>query len=81
MNEAAIYGVLTELFHDVFADDSIVLRPETSAPDVEGWDSFTNLNLIVAVEGRFGIRMQTTEIEQLQNVGDLVATIARKLRA
>ena len=79
MDTGDIYAVLTELFHDIFADDKIVLRPETSAADVEGWDSFTNLNLVVAVEDRFGIRMKTGEIERWQNVGDLVNAIAEKV--
>lgn len=81
MTTEQIYGVLTELFRDLFADDTIVLRPEMNAHDVEGWDSFTNVNLMVATEDRFGIRMQTAEIEQLANVGDLVRVIQAKLAA
>lgn len=79
MTTERIYGVLTELFRDIFADDAIVLRPEMKADDIEGWDSFTNVNLIVATEERFGIRMQTAEIEKLANVGDLVRAIEAKL--
>lgn len=81
MTEAEIYAGLTEIFQDLFADDTIVLKPETTAKDVDGWDSFNHLNIIVAAESRFGIRMQTTEIEKLANVGDLVSTIQRKLAA
>ena len=50
----------------------------TSRPIVEGWDSFTNLNLIVATETRFGIKMRTDEIEGLTKVGDLVAIIVAR---
>ena len=46
--------------------------------DVEGWDSFTHLNLIVATETRFGIKMRTDEIEGLTKVGDLVAIIVAR---
>ncbi len=78
MDTAAIYEKLTEIFHDLFADDSIVLTPQTTANDIEGWDSFTNLNLMVAVESLFNVKLTSSEIESLENVGDLVATIQTK---
>jgi acyl carrier protein len=75
MTEKEAYDRLTELFHEVFGREDIVLQPKMTANDVKGWDSFTHLNLIVGVEMRFGIRIHTSEIENLQNVGDLVAVI------
>jgi acyl carrier protein len=78
VDTAAIYEKLTEIFHDLFADDSIVLTPQTTANDIEGWDSFTNLNLMVAVESLFNVKLTSSEIESLENVGDLVATIQTK---
>jgi acyl carrier protein len=79
MLEADIYDNLTDIFRDLFADDTIVLTPGTTADDIEDWDSFNHVNLIVAVEVRFGITFETSEIEKLTKVGDLVAAIARKL--
>jgi acyl carrier protein len=79
MTDAEIMAALTELFHDLFADDTIVLTPDTTAGDVEGWDSIKHISLIVAVEDRFGIRFGTSEIEQLANVGELLAAIRQKL--
>ena len=79
MTDADIMAALTELFHDLFADDTIVLTPETTAAEVDGWDSIKHISLIVAVEDRFGIRIGTNEIERLANVGDLLATIRSKL--
>ena len=75
MTRDEVYTGLTEVFHEVFANDDIVLRPETSAKDIEGWDSLTHLSLIVAVEMRFGIKIRTSDIERLQNVGELVDVI------
>lgn len=80
MDQAAIYAGLTELFQEVFDDDSIVLRPDMSAKDLEGWDSFTNINLIVAAEARFKVKFKTAEIEGLANVGSLVGLIESKMR-
>jgi acyl carrier protein len=74
-----IYAQLTEIFRNLFDDDSIVLTPETTAADIPEWDSFNHINLIVATEVRFGIKFKTAEIESLHNVGHLVDIIASKL--
>jgi acyl carrier protein len=79
MQRDEIYTRLTELFRELFSDDDIVLRPEMTADDIEGWDSFNHLSIIVAVETRFGIKMKTSEIEKLANVGELVAAIETKV--
>jgi acyl carrier protein len=79
MANACIYDELTELFRDFFADPSIVLTPETVAKDVEGWDSLNHLSLMIATESRFGIKLQTEELEKLTRVGDLAALIEHKL--
>jgi acyl carrier protein len=72
---------LTSIFHDLFDDDSIVLTPETTAADIEDWDSFNHINLIVAVEAKFGIKFKTAELDELHNVGHLVHLIEHKLAA
>jgi len=45
-----IHAKLTEIFREVFMDDSIVLTDQTTSKDVDGWDSFAHLNIILAVE-------------------------------
>ncbi len=79
MQEDAIYTQLTELFRDLFSDDDIVLTAATTAADIDGWDSFNHISIIVAVETRFGIKMQTREIEGLHNIGAMVTLIRAKL--
>jgi len=79
MTDAEILKELHEIFHDVFDDDSIVLTPATTAKDIPEWDSFHHVSLIVGAEVRFGIKFQTAELEALQNVGEMVVLIARKL--
>ena len=78
MQQTQILEGLTEIFHDLFGDDSIVLTPETTAEDVKGWDSIKHISLIVAVEDRFRLKMKSSEIERLANVGDLVRIIQAK---
>jgi acyl carrier protein len=78
MTEAEVYAGLTEIFRELFGDDTIVLKPTTAAADINGWDSFNNINIMAAAEERFGIRLGTREIESFANVGDLVRTILAK---
>lgn len=78
MQQPEIYSKLTLVFHDIFDDNSLVLRPEMTAKDVQDWDSFNHINLVVATEQRFGIKFQAAEIESLRNVGQFVELIEKK---
>ena len=78
MGDKEIFEALTEIFHDLFDDDSVVLRPETSAADIPEWDSFNHINLVVAIEQRFGIKFRTAEVEALHNVGEMVELIEHR---
>jgi len=69
---------LTEVFRSVFEDDSIVLKPEMTANDVEGWDSLSHVVLILAIENHFKIKFNTKELLTLKNVGDLLNSIESK---
>ena len=75
MDDAQIYAGLAKVFQDVFDEDSIVVTPELSAKDVDGWDSLTHIRLILTIEKAFKVKFSTSEIVKLQNVGDLVALI------
>jgi len=77
-SETDIYGVLTEIFQDVFMRDDLKLTPEMTAKDVKGWDSFKQIEIIMATEERFGIQLNTREIDSLQNVGDLARVVVLK---
>jgi acyl carrier protein len=72
---------LQEIFRDLFDDDNIVLTDDTSAKDIAGWDSLTNVKLIVRVEKAFKIRFGTGEVVGINNVGELVALITKKMES
>lgn len=76
--ESEIYPALTTIFHDVFLRDDLALRPELTAKDVQGWDSFKQIEIIMASEEQWKIRFSTRELDALQSVGDLVRIIAAK---
>ncbi len=79
MEQAAIYEKLTEIFQDLFDDDSIQATPELSAKDVEGWDSLAHIRLIITIEKAFKVKFSTTEISKLEKVGDLAALIQSRV--
>ena len=78
MTEAEIYDALTEIFREAFMRDDLELHPSMSSADVSGWDSFKQIEIIVAAEERFGIKLSSRELDSLQNVGDLVRAIAAR---
>jgi acyl carrier protein len=73
-----IEHTLTQVFQDVFDDDTIVLRPELTAEDVPGWDSLTHIRLLLTIEREFGIKFTITEVGELKNVGELMDKIQSK---
>jgi acyl carrier protein len=74
---STIYERLNEIFRDIFDDDDLTLSPETTAQDVEGWDSMTNVQIMLSVEREFGLHLSAGQMAALRNVGDLVDTIAK----
>ncbi len=78
MPQTEIYTKLTGVFHDVFDDASIALKPQTCAADIDGWDSFNHINLVVAIESAFSVRFTTADLERMANVADVVSMIQQK---
>lgn len=69
---------LTEVFRTTFGDESIVLSPEMTADDIAAWDSVSHITLIYAIEDEFGITLSAKDLENLGNVGDLLAAVERR---
>jgi acyl carrier protein len=78
MTETQIYAALNEIFGEIFVLDDLHLTAATTASDISGWDSFKQIEIIMSVEERLGIKFQTREIDNLKCVGDLVGVIAKK---
>ena len=71
---------LTDICRDVFDDESLELHDGLTADQVNGWDSLTHINLIVAIERGFKIRFTTAEVNGLKNVGELRSLIENKVK-
>lgn len=70
---------LNDIFCEVFDDDDIKIAHEMTANDVDGWDSLSHVNLIVAIEGRFNIRFSQKELLSFKNVGEMLRCIESKI--
>ena len=78
MSEKEIYARLQQVFRDVFGDDSIVITADTTADDIDDWDSMEHINLIGAVEDEFGVRFKMREVSGMKNVGEMVSIICER---
>ena len=76
MNE--IYERLNEVFQDVFDDDSLTVTPNTTASDIEDWDSLSHITLVAAVEDDFRMKFSMKEVVEMKNVGEMVTLIAAR---
>jgi acyl carrier protein len=81
MSYEEIKSRLNQVFCKVFKDDSIVISDETTAKDIEKWDSLTHLILISTTEYEFGIKFKLKELIAMKNVGDFMTSIQSKLSA
>lgn len=79
MSREDIYAQLNEVFRDTFDDDSITVSDETTADDIDEWDSLMHISLIVNTEQSFGIKFNMGEVSTMKNVGAMVDAIASKL--
>ena len=78
MSESEIYVFLRQVFEDVFGRSDISLHPALTARDVVGWDSFKQVEITLALEEKYNIRIRTKELNDVANLGDLVALVVRK---
>lgn len=69
------------VFREVFEDEEIEITEETTADDIEEWDSLTHIQLIVETEKEFNIKFTTIETIKLKNVGEFISLIEKKINA
>ena len=79
MTREEVFEKLNEVFQDVFDDEEITVNDETTADDIEDWDSLEHINLIVAVEKKFNIKFNMGEVNKFKNVGEMVDAIIAKM--
>lgn len=80
MERSEIFKKVNEIFCDELDNEDIVLNDDTTADDVEEWDSLSHVQLIVAIEKAFGIKFTSNEILSWSNVAQLVDSIENRLK-
>jgi len=76
-NEQKILAKLDEILSDILDVDRLNLSFSSSAADVEGWDSFTNIKFIIATESHYKVRFTTSDVLALRNIGEFIELIIR----
>lgn len=79
MDKNKVLDQITAIMREYFDDDDLVLTMETTAQDVDEWDSLNHVNIMVAIEQNFGIKFAISEVQELKSVGDLVDLVSKKL--
>lgn len=69
---------LNEVFRSVFDDEDITVDRDTTADDIEDWDSLEHIRLIAAVEREFGVKFTMKEVSSMKNVGEMMDIIAER---
>ena len=78
MDRIEILNQVMNVFKDVLDDENITLTEETTAADVEEWDSLTHIQLVVAIEKNFKFRFTSKEIQSWKNVNKIIDCIMTK---
>lgn len=81
MTKAEIHENVQEIFRDVFDEEDLAITDDTSAEDIEDWDSLAQVRLTVAIEKKFGIKFNFGELTALHNVGEMLELIEGKITA
>ena len=79
MINAEILNTITSIMREVLELPTLEVTTETSAGDVDEWDSMTHIQIIAAIEGKFKVRFALGELQALKNVGDMIGLIEKKL--
>ncbi len=80
MTREEVFEKINEVFRDVFEDDDITVNDDTTAADIEDWDSLEHINLMNAIEQEFGIKFTMGEIVAMKNVGEMANSIMGKIK-
>jgi acyl carrier protein len=78
VTDAEVYPKLTAILREVFDRDDIEATPTLAADQVEGWDSFKQVEILIAVQEEFSLKFSSRELDSLKNVGDLVSIVVAK---
>ncbi len=78
MDRKELLKQINTIFIDTLDNEEVIIEEETTASDIEEWDSLTHIQLVVAIEKHFKIRFNSKEIQSWNNVGEMLNCIQEK---
>jgi acyl carrier protein len=78
MTREQILERANKIFREVFDDDTIIVTEETTANDIEDWDSLMHINLVLAIEDDFGMKFSMGEVIKMKNVGEMAEILMER---
>lgn len=79
METTEIKESLKAIFTDTLGHNSFELEDDTTAKDVDGWDSVTHMMLINEIEKKYNIKFSLMDLMNLENIGSLIKAIKNKV--
>lgn len=76
----SILEKIQPIFRDIFDDEELTVTETTVAADVEDWDSFAQMQIVMGIEEMFGIKFSTDEVTEFKNVGDVISAIGNHIK-
>lgn len=80
MDAREVFDRLNRVFRDVFDDNTIRVTPQTTADDIDDWDSLEHITLISAVEREFRMKFKMGEISSMRNVGEMAQIVMERAK-
>jgi acyl carrier protein len=80
MERDTVLQEFNKIFKDVFDNPDLEINASTTSRDVEDWDSLNHIQLVVAIEKRFGVKFTTEEVSSYNNVGAMCEAVLKKLK-
>lgn len=78
MTREQAYIIINDIVRDVLGDDVPIVIDGTRTSDLQGWDSLVEINLLAAVEIRFGVEIRCSEADEIVTFADLVDLVLEK---
>lgn len=79
MSREEAFERVNEVFRDVFDDDDITVGEETTANDIEDWDSLEHIHLVAAIEQEFNMKFTMGQVVSMKNVGEMIDIILEQV--
>lgn len=75
-----IKNKIQEIFRDVLNEDNLELSETTKFEELKDWDSALLIDVLVAIENEFSIKLNIEDAQGVRSVSDIFQMIERKFK-